>query len=193
MVYKDLRYLDFLETMIEVFGEPNMATAGMKSVARASQEAGESIGDYMNRRRLLLMRRAHPDLSHKERERILVSNFQLGYHDKELATSLVIATISTSAEAEVRATGGESARKNAKIKKTFLNYMSIDYPDEQFEGEATGYESIFYDEGDEHIAAAFNDRRGYRGYASSGRRGRGFGGQRRGYSGTGTSSSYEPR
>ena len=37
----------------------------------------------MNRLRLLVMR-AHPELSHKERERILVSSFTLGLRDHEL-------------------------------------------------------------------------------------------------------------
>ena len=89
----------------------------------------------MNRMRLLVMR-AHPDLSHKERKRILISNFQLGLRDQELATSLAIATLATSAEAERKATEGESAKKNARIKKSYSNYMSTDYPNEHFEGEA---------------------------------------------------------
>ena len=109
--------------------------------------------DYMNRMRLLVMR-VHPDLSHKERERILFSNFQLGLLDQELATSVAIATFSMSAEAERKATEGESAKKNARIKKSYSNYMSTDYPDEQFEGEAAGYELVFYDEGGEDVAAA---------------------------------------
>ena len=74
VVYKDLRYLDFREKLIEEFGEPDMATARMQDLSRASQEAGEFIGDYMNRMRLLVML-THPDISHKERERILISNF----------------------------------------------------------------------------------------------------------------------
>ena len=53
--------------------------------------------------------------------------------------------------------------------------MSPDYPYEHFKGEAARYKSVFYDEGGEAIAAAFNDQREYRGYASSGRFGRGFG------------------
>ena len=146
----------------------------------------------MNRMRLLVIR-AHPDLSHKERERILISNFQLGLRDKKLATSLAIAILSTSAEAERKATEGESAKKYARIKKSYSNYMPTDYPDEHFEGDAAGYESVFYDEGGEDIAATFNDRHGYRGYASSGRPGRRFGGRGRGYTGSGTSASGKPR
>ena len=84
VVYKDLQYLDFLEKLIEVFGESDMAIARMQDLSRAGQEAGESIGDYMNRMRLLVMR-AYPDLSHKEQERIFISYFQLGLRDQELA------------------------------------------------------------------------------------------------------------
>ena len=80
VVYKDLRYLDFLEQFIEVFGEPDMATERLQDLSRASQEVGESICDYINRMRLLVMR-AQPDFSYKERERILVSNFQLGLRE----------------------------------------------------------------------------------------------------------------
>ena len=43
---------------------------------------------------------------------------------------------------------------------SYSNYMSNDYPDEHIEEEAAEYESVFYDEGGEDIAAAFNDRRG---------------------------------
>ena len=88
---------------------------------------------------------------------------------------------------------GESAKKNERIKKSYSNDMSTDYPDEHFEGEAARYKSVFYDEGGEDSAAAFNDRRGFRGYASSGRPGRGFGGRGCGYTGTGTFATGEPR
>lgn len=106
---------------------------------------------------------------------------------------MAIATLSTLAEAERIATEGESAKKNARIKKSYSNYLSTDYADEQFEGEATGYESVRYDDEGEDIAAAFNDRRGYRGHALSDRPGRKFGGRGREYSGTGASTSGEPR
>ena len=80
-----------------------------------------------------------------------------------------------------------------ELRKLTLTICLLITPDEQFEGEATGYESVFYDEGGEDIAAAFNDRREYCGYALSGRPGRGFGGRGRGYTGTGTSASVKPR
>ena len=85
-----------------------------------------------------------------------------------------------SAEAERRATEGKSAKMKESFKKSYLIYLFTDYPDEGFEAEATGYESIFYDEGCEYTTAAFNDRLEYRGYASRGTPGRGFGGRGRG-------------
>ena len=72
VVYKDLRYFDFREKLIEVFGEPDIAAARLQHLTRASQEVGEPISEYMNRMRLLVMP-AHPDLSHKKREQILAS------------------------------------------------------------------------------------------------------------------------
>ena len=94
-----------------------MATARLPDLSSASKEACKPISDYMKRMRGLAMR-THPDFSHKERERILASNFQHGLRDKELANLLAIAILSTSAEAERKATEGESAKKNAKIKKS---------------------------------------------------------------------------
>ena len=169
-----------------------MATKGLQDLSRESQKIGEPISDYMNRMRLLVMR-AHSDLSHNERKRILVPNFQIGLRDQKLETLLAIATLSTSAEAERKATESKSAKKNARIKNSYSNYMSTEYPDEHFEGEAAGYESVFYYEECEDIAAAFDNRRGYHCYASNGRPGRGCAERGRGYSGTRTSASGEPR
>ena len=56
VVIKDLRYFDFREKLIEMFGEPDMATARMQDLPRASQEVGESIGDNMKKMRLLVVR-----------------------------------------------------------------------------------------------------------------------------------------
>ena len=187
VVYKNMRYLDFREKLIEVFGKPDIATARLLKLSKACQDVCESIGDYMNRMRLLVMR-AHPDRNHKERERILISNFQLGLRDQELATSLMIASITTSAEIERRATECESARKNARTKKSYTNYVSTDYSEKQFEGEAAGYDPNGYEESGEDITSAFNDQHRYRGNVFGKRPGRGFGVRGRGYSGTGTPS-----
>ena len=70
VVYKDLQYLYFREKLIKVFGNLDMATARLHDLSRANQNVGDSIGYYMNRMRLPVMR-AQPDLTHKERERIV--------------------------------------------------------------------------------------------------------------------------
>ena len=46
---------------------------------------------------------------------------------------MTVASITTSAEAERKATEGKSARKNARIKKSYTNYLSTDYSEDQFE------------------------------------------------------------
>lgn len=71
----------------------------------------------------LLVMRAHPDLGHKERKRILVTNFHLGFRDQDLAALLAIATITSSAEAELRDKEGKSAMKNARINNSYTNYI----------------------------------------------------------------------
>ena len=67
VVYKNIRYLYFRTKLIELFGEPDMATARLLELSKSCQDVGESIGDYMNRMRLLVMQ-AHPDLNYNERE-----------------------------------------------------------------------------------------------------------------------------
>ena len=39
VVYKDLRYLDFQEKLIQLFGEPDMATARMQDLSRGESES----------------------------------------------------------------------------------------------------------------------------------------------------------
>ena len=175
--FKDLPYLDFREKLVEVFGEPDMATARLHELRRAEQQYGEPIGDYMNRLRLLVMR-AHPELSHKERERILVPNFILGLRDHELSTSLTMASVSSSADAERRATEGESARRNARNKRSYSNFLPepSEVPTEPVVGPSTNNDF------EENACAAFGIQRGNRGGAFGGRfsRGRGRGGWTRG-------------
>jgi hypothetical protein len=153
--YKTLGYLEFREKLIEVFGEPDMATARMHELRRAEQQYGEPINEYMNRLRLLVMR-AHPELSHKERERILVSSFTLGLRDHELATSLTMASVTSSAEAERRATEGESARRNARSKRSYVNCL----PEPS---EVANELAEVPDPQGEDMCAAFGVQRGYRG------------------------------
>ena len=176
--FKDLAYFDFREKLIEVFGEPDMATARIHELRRAEQQYGEPISEYMNRLRLLVMR-AHPELSHKERERILVPSFILGLRDHELSTSLTMASVTSSAEAERRATEGESARRNARSKRSYANYLP---EPSEVPNETAGVPETC-EEPSEEACAAFGVQRGNRG----GRffRGRGRTGPARGGSGRG--------
>ena len=171
VVYKNMRYFDFREKLIDVSKERDLATARLLEMSKACQDVGKSIDDYINRMRLLIMR-AHPEMGHKVRKRILITSFQLGLRDQDLSASLAIASITMSAETERRATEDESAREHARIKKSYTNYLSTDHSEEQFEDQAAGYDPGGYKEGGEDIAAAFNEQHGYRRNAFGGRPGR---------------------
>ena len=67
--YQSLDYLGFREKLVEVFEEPDLATAYLNALASLSETRDESISDYMHRARLFLLK-AHPDLAHASRERI---------------------------------------------------------------------------------------------------------------------------
>ena len=77
--YQSLDYLSFREKLVEVFEEPDLATAYLNALASLSQTRDESISDYMHRARLLVLK-AHPDLAHDPRERILITSFLLGLY-----------------------------------------------------------------------------------------------------------------
>ena len=64
----------------------------------------------MLRARLLVLK-AHPDLDHLPRKRILVTSFLICLYDRQLASSLAIAKIKTAADAERLAIEGESVRR----------------------------------------------------------------------------------
>ena len=53
----------------------------------------------MHRARLLVIK-AHPDLAHAPRERILITSFLLGLYDRQHASSLAVVKIQTAADAE---------------------------------------------------------------------------------------------
>ena len=149
MVYKNLWYLDFWEKLIEVFGKPEMATAKLQDLSKAYQDVSKPITDYMNRMRLLVIR-ANPDFCHKKQKRILVTNFQFGLRDHELATLLPIANSQhflrrqKHSETLLRV---NRLRTIKQINKSYSYYMFTDYQDEHFEEKAAGCESIFYDAG----------------------------------------------
>ena len=80
--------------------------------------------------------------------------------------------ITTSAEAERKATESESARKIARVKKTYTNYLSTDFSELQFVDNTTGYSLDSYEKGSKNIAAVFNYQNGHRGQTFGGRFGR---------------------
>ena len=164
--YKEMAYFDFREKLIEVFGVPDFATSRL--LKEAEQQYGETIGDFMNRLRLLVMR-AHSDLGYKERERILISSFILGLRDQKLSTSLSMASVSSSAEAERRATEGESAKRNARNKELNSNCLPkhAEVPNETAEGSEL-VQAISATTTQIH-SAAFGVQRGGRGGATGGR------------------------
>ena len=70
--YQSLDYLAFREKLVEVFEEPDLSTVYLNALASLSQTRDKSIFDYMHRARLLVLK-AHPDLAHASRKRILIT------------------------------------------------------------------------------------------------------------------------
>ena len=181
-----MRYSDFLKKLFEVFGKPDMATVRLLELSKACKDVGESISDYMNRMRLIIMR-SHPDLNHKEKEQILISNIQLGLRDQKLAASLTVASITTSAGAEPKATESESARRMRKSRRRIqiISLLTIRRNSSCTELLAT----VPMDrKGGQNIATAFNDQQKHRGNALGGRNGTKLRGHSREFSGIGTPS-----
>ncbi len=136
--YQNLDYLAFREKLLEVFEEPDMATAYLNALATVTQDREETISGYMHRVRLLVLK-AHPTLEHSARECILITSFMLGLHDKQLAASLAVVKVQTAAEAERLAAEGEAVRLDHKSRKSSGNYLlpSVrnDEPETEDEGD----------------------------------------------------------
>ena len=107
--YQSLDYLAFREKLVDVFEEPDFATAYLNALAGLSQTRDESISVYMHFARLFVIK-AHPDLAHAPRESILIRSFLLGLYDRQLASSLAVIKIQTAADAERLATEDEAVR-----------------------------------------------------------------------------------
>ena len=120
--YKDMDYLPFREKLIEVFAEPDLATAYLSALNGFTQERDETISGYMHRLRLLVLK-AHPDLAHEHRERILVTSFVNGLYDRRLAESLAVVKPKTAAEAERIAAEGEAVRRDTRSRKFTSNVL----------------------------------------------------------------------
>ena len=102
--------------MLEVFEEPDMATAYLNALATVTQDREETISEYMHRVRLVVPK-AHPTLEHSARERILITSFMLGLHDKQLAASLTVVKVQIGAEAERLTAEGEAVRRDQMSRK----------------------------------------------------------------------------
>ena len=120
--YRTLDYLSFREKLLEVFEEPDLTTTHLNALASIAQDRDETISAYMRRVRLLVLK-AHPNLEHSARERILITNFMLGLHDKDLASSLAVVRVQTAAEAERLASEGEAMRRDQRSRKSTGNYL----------------------------------------------------------------------
>ncbi len=76
----------------------------------------------MHRARLLVLK-AHPDLAHLPRERILITSFFLGLYDRQLAASLAVVKIQTAADAERLAAEGEAVRRDLRSRRSKNNSL----------------------------------------------------------------------
>ena len=67
----------------------------------------------MHRVRLLVLK-AHPNLEHSASERILITSFMLGLHDKQLSASFEVVKVQTAAETKRLVAKGEAVRRHQK-------------------------------------------------------------------------------
>ena len=165
--YQNLDYLEFREKLIEIFQEPDMATAYLNALSSVAQERDESISDFMHRVRLLVLK-AHPNLDHTSRERILVTSFMLGLYDKQLAANLAVVKVQTAADAERLAAEGEAVRRDQKTKRT-SNYSLMESARDEDLDDEKDIGLLYSEESDcEDITATLNDRRNGKRNASTG-------------------------
>ena len=122
--YKSVEYLGVREKLVEVFEKSDLATAYLNALASLSQTRDESIFDYMHRARLLVLK-AHHDLAHASRERILVTSFLLGLYNRQLASSLAVVRIQTVADVERLPAEGEAVRRDQRSRRTTNNFLPI--------------------------------------------------------------------
>ena len=151
--YQSLDYLSFREKLVEVFKEPDLATAYLNALASLSQTRDESISDYMHRARLLVLK-AHPDLAQASRECILITSFRLGLYDRQLASSLAVGKIQTAADAERLAAEVEAVRRDQHSRRSTSNFLpeGASAPDLEALKEPSDAEPL--DEEEENLMAA---------------------------------------
>ena len=165
--YRKLEYLEFREKLIEIFEEPDMATAYLNQLSSIDQDRDESMSAFMHRVRLLVLK-AHPDATAAARERILVHHFLVGLHDKQLAASLAVAKVQTASEAERLAAEGESVRQDQRSRRSNFNYLpAMERSNEHDIGQAEDSLEDFGEEEEEDLSAAKADLRSNRRDGSS--------------------------
>ena len=76
----------------------------------------------MHRARLLVFK-AHPDIAHASQKRILITSFLLGLYDRQLASSLAVVKIQTSADAKRLAAEGEAVRRDQRSWRSTNNFL----------------------------------------------------------------------
>ena len=94
-----LDYCALREKLVHIFHEPNTVQSSLQELGRVAQDREETISAYMNRLRQLAVK-AYPNLTHEQREPILVAAFSRGLVDKGLATYLATMNPKTSAKTE---------------------------------------------------------------------------------------------
>ena len=76
----------------------------------------------MHRARLLVFK-AHPDLAHAARERILVTSFLIGLYNRQRAASLAVVKIRTAADAERLAAAGDPVRRDQRSRRANIIFV----------------------------------------------------------------------
>ena len=120
--YQNLDYLEFREKLLEIFEEPDMATAYLGAFAAVAQDREETISEYIDRVRLLVLT-AHLTLEHAARERILITSLMLELYNRQLAANIAVVTVQTAAEAERLAAEGKVVRRDQRTRKYTGNYL----------------------------------------------------------------------
>ena len=120
--YQLLGYFALREKLVEVFEEPDLATAYLNALASLSQMRDESISDYMHRARLFVLK-AHPDIAHSSLECILIRSFLVWLYDRELALSLAVVKIQTAADAKRLAGEIEAVKRDQRSRRSTNNFL----------------------------------------------------------------------
>jgi len=151
--YITLNYTGFRDKLVEIFTEPDLIQAYIQKLARVAQDRDEEILIYMNRVRLLVLR-AHPDLEHSERERILIATFIRKLYDRGLRLNLATLGLKTSADAERVAMSKKSIRKENRLQKATGAYAVHEEADEDSAEECSAESEEDEDSEEEYTAAA---------------------------------------